>query len=63
MTHSPWIKEILLRRYKRFLADIDPVYSETLKKVHDGGIEILVYRAQVSEKNITLDCPLPYRLA
>jgi len=43
-------------------ADIDPAYAATLKRVHDGGVEILVYRARVSEDTVDLDRSLPYRL-
>lgn len=47
---------------KRFrpAAFIDPVYSATLKKVHDQGVAILVYQAKVTLEAITVSHPLPF---
>ncbi len=41
--------------------DIDPDYSETLKKAYNSGVEILPYQAKVSPESIVLTKKLPFR--
>ena len=41
---------------------IEPTYSKTLRKVHKSGVEILVYTARISPKQIVLDKRLPHQL-
>ena len=43
-------------------ASIDPVYAEALKQAHAHGVEILVYKANVSPEEITLGEPVPFEL-
>jgi sugar fermentation stimulation protein A len=43
-------------------ADIDPVYAETLKQAVHKGVEILVYEADVSVKEINMGRRLPFEL-
>lgn len=43
-------------------AEIDAVYTETLKTAHAHGVEILVYQANVTLEEITLGPALPYSL-
>lgn len=72
MQLPPLISGILIRRYKRFLADIrldtgkeiiaffiDPVYSHTLYKAIDDGVEIIAVQARITETSITLERMLP----
>ncbi len=42
---------------------IDPEFAETLRRVHEAGVEILVFRAEVSEEEINLGERLPYDLS
>jgi len=42
---------------------IDPVYTETLKKVHNEGLEILPYTASLSPQEIFLENRIPFSLA
>ena len=46
---------------KRFspAAHIDPAYAQSLRLAYAAGVDIVVYRAQVSPKEIYLDTPLP----
>lgn len=39
---------------------IDPLYSATLKKVHEQGVAIIVYQADVSPEDIMVSQPLPF---
>ena len=39
---------------------IDPLYSATLRKVHDLGVAIVVYQAEISPEAITVSRPLPF---
>jgi sugar fermentation stimulation protein A len=50
---------------KRFspAAHIDPAYAQALSRAHKAGVNIIVYRARVSPKEISLDTPLPVVLA
>ena len=41
---------------------IDLVYSETLRKAQESGVEILVYQAKISPPQITVDYPLKFEL-
>ncbi len=41
---------------------IDPAYGKTLRRVHAGGVEIMVYDVMLTLKKIALKGPLPYRL-
>jgi sugar fermentation stimulation protein A len=41
-------------------ASIDPLYAKTLKEVHEEGVAILAYRADVSPEGIVINQPLPY---
>jgi len=41
---------------------IDPKYSQTLKKVHKAGVEILVYQANISPDEITIKRSIPFKL-
>ena len=43
-------------------AHIDFVYSETLRRAEENGVEILVYQAKISPPQITVDCPLKFEL-
>ncbi len=45
----------------RFLpaAAIDPLYAETLHRVHARGVAVLAYRAEVAPDGIQLTTPLP----
>lgn len=40
-------------------ADIDPVYAETLSAAIDAGVEVLVWQADISDRDICLQRPLP----
>ncbi len=42
--------------------EIDPVYSDTLKEAVDAGVEILVYKAQISSAEIVLEKSIPCNL-
>ncbi|MDZ7371253.1 MAG: DNA/RNA nuclease SfsA [candidate division KSB1 bacterium] len=42
--------------------EIDPSFSLALKTAHERGVEILVYRADVSVQEINLGEPLPFDL-
>ena len=42
--------------------DIDPVYGKSLKEVHQQGIEILAYRADVTPERIELTTRLEFEL-
>jgi sugar fermentation stimulation protein A len=42
--------------------DIDPVYGKSLKEVHQQGIEILAYRADVTPERIELTTQLEFEL-
>ena len=39
---------------------IDPLYSTTLKQVHEQGVAILVYQAEISPEEIVVSQPLPF---
>ncbi len=39
---------------------IDPVYAETLAKVIKQGVEIVIYQAAVTPKQIRITTPIPY---
>ncbi len=41
---------------------IDPAYGETLRTVHDAGVEILAYDVTLNLRRIALNAPLPCRL-
>ena len=41
---------------------IDPEYAETLKKVHQQGVEILAYQADVLPTEINISNLIPYQL-
>ncbi len=41
---DPFIEGTLIKCYKRFLADIDREYTETLCKTVAEGVEVLAYR-------------------
>ncbi len=41
---------------------VDPTYAETLKKVAENGVKILVYQASVSPEKIEIIRKLPYSL-
>lgn len=56
---DPFIEGTLIKCYKRFLADIDPEYTETLCKAVAEGVEVLTYRANVSTTGIRLGQSLP----
>ncbi len=47
-------------RQFRPAAFIDPLYSATLKQVHEQGVAILVYQAEVSPEEIVVSKPLPF---
>ena len=40
-------------------AHIDPAYAQALQRAHKAGVNIIVYGARVSPKEICLDTPLP----
>ena len=40
-------------------AHIDPAYAQALRRAHRAGVNIIVYGARVSPKEICLDAPLP----
>jgi sugar fermentation stimulation protein A len=40
-------------------ARIDPAYAQALRRAHSAGVNIIVYGARVSPKEIYLDTPLP----
>jgi sugar fermentation stimulation protein A len=40
-------------------ARIDPAYAQALRRAHSAGVNIIVYGARVSPKEIYLDAPLP----
>ena len=40
-------------------AHIDPAYAQVLRRAHRAGVNIIVYGARVSPKEIYLDTPLP----
>lgn len=42
--------------------DIDPAYAQTLVRARRRGVEILVYRAAVSRREIRLAAPVEFRL-
>lgn len=42
---------------------IDPLYSDTLKQVHDQGVAILVYQAEINPEEIVIARPLPFSLS
>jgi sugar fermentation stimulation protein A len=35
--------------------EIDPIYAKLLKQADEAGVEILVYRTKLSEKEIYID--------
>lgn len=39
---------------------IDPLYSTTLRQVHELGVAILVYQAEISPEEIVVSQPLPF---
>jgi len=39
--------------------DIDPLYAETLSAAIDAGVEVLVWQADISDRDISLQRPLP----
>lgn len=41
-------------------AHIDPVYTERLEQVRGEGVEVMVWRADITPEGITLDRPLPF---
>lgn len=41
-------------------AGIDPLYARTLEEVHEAGVAILVYQAQVTPAEIVVTGPLPF---
>jgi sugar fermentation stimulation protein A len=43
-------------------AQTDPIYAETLSKVHRQGVQILVYQAEVTPQEIHIFRPLPFSL-
>jgi sugar fermentation stimulation protein A len=43
-------------------AHIDAAYAQSLQEVHRGGVEILVYRAEVHPDGIAICEPVPWRL-
>ncbi|HEB50620.1 MAG TPA: DNA/RNA nuclease SfsA [Desulfobulbus sp.] len=43
----------------RAAAAIDPLYAETLRRVHARGVAVLAYRAEVEPERILLTTPLP----
>ena len=42
--------------------DIDPAYGKLLREAADAGVEILVYRATCSPKEILVEHPIPLSL-
>jgi sugar fermentation stimulation protein A len=42
--------------------EIDPTYSELLKKAEDSGVEILVYQCSLDEKKIEIQKAIPYQI-
>lgn len=44
-------------------AQIDPLYAETLTRVHQQGVRILVYQAEVTAEEIRIIRPLPFSLS
>jgi sugar fermentation stimulation protein A len=40
-------------------ADIDPEYAAAFAEAHQSGVEALCYACRLSEREITLDRPLP----
>lgn len=40
--------------------EIDPDYASLLKEAHDAGVEILCYRINISEYNLTIGQQLPF---
>ncbi|MDS0786690.1 DNA/RNA nuclease SfsA [Proteus vulgaris] len=40
--------------------EIDPDYASLLKEAHDAGVEILCYRINISEYNLTIGRQLPF---
>lgn len=46
--------------YFRPATTIDPLYAKTIREVHDKGVAILVYQAEVSLEGIIISRPLPY---
>ncbi|MEJ2233996.1 MAG: DNA/RNA nuclease SfsA [Syntrophobacterales bacterium] len=40
-------------------AHVDPAYAQALRRAHRAGVNIIVYGARVSPKEIYLDAPLP----
>ena len=47
-------------RHFRPASHIDPLYSATLKKVHERGVAILVYQTDVTPEAILVSNPLPF---
>jgi len=43
-------------------AHIDPVYAQTLARVHDRGLSVLVYQAEVRPEEIRIVRKLPLTL-
>ncbi|MHB9027580.1 MAG: DNA/RNA nuclease SfsA [Candidatus Latescibacterota bacterium] len=41
-------------------AQIDPVYAARLEQVRGEGVDVMVWRADITPEGITLDCPLPF---
>jgi len=41
-------------------AGIDPLYARSLEEVHEAGVAILVYQAQVTPAEIVVTGPLPF---
>ncbi len=42
--------------------EIDPVYSDTLKKAINNGVEALAYRAEISPEGVELKYPVPIHI-
>jgi sugar fermentation stimulation protein A len=47
----------------RTAKEIDPVYSNMLKRVHKQGVEVLVYDVAIDLEGISINKPIPYDLS